>query len=280
MFSNYSLFLKNLINYFFLALRCKYKKKKDKIEVFRILVTLHYKSIMYPQLNQEISHKIFGIVLSAYSYDSLLYLFKEIFLDKSYYFKSTSDSPIILDCGANIGMSIAYFKTLYPKCKIIAFEPNPFAFSLLEKNIKQNKFSDIELNNVALTNHNGIVNFFISDFQGSLVGSLLNERGGENILNVNASKLTNYMLHDNYDLIKIDTEGSEFDILMNLVETEKINKCKLYIIEYHHNLGNNHRSFSDFLKFFEINNYEYNIQTNFYTLGEGQDILLKTYKNQ
>ena len=40
-----------------------------------------------------------------------------------------------IDCGANIGISILFFKKQYPDCTIMAFEPNPHAFPLLEKNV-------------------------------------------------------------------------------------------------------------------------------------------------
>ena len=43
---------------------------------------------------------------------------------------------MIIDCGANIGISLIYLKMVLPQSKIIAFEPDPFLFDYLTRNIK------------------------------------------------------------------------------------------------------------------------------------------------
>jgi hypothetical protein len=40
-------------------------------------------------------------------------------------FKTDSRNPIIIDCGANIGVATIYFKRLYPDSRILSFEANP-----------------------------------------------------------------------------------------------------------------------------------------------------------
>jgi FkbM family methyltransferase len=42
-------------------------------------------------------------------------------------------SPYIIDAGANIGLSIIYFKKKYPNSKIVAFEPDKLIFNILKK---------------------------------------------------------------------------------------------------------------------------------------------------
>jgi FkbM family methyltransferase len=39
--------------------------------------------------------------------------------------------PLILDCGANIGLAAAYFAAVYPKAKIVSIEPEPGNFRQL-----------------------------------------------------------------------------------------------------------------------------------------------------
>jgi tRNA1(Val) A37 N6-methylase TrmN6 len=46
----------------------------------------------------------------------------------------------VFDCGANIGFATIFFKWLFPKARIYAFEPDPATYALLEKNVKTNKF--------------------------------------------------------------------------------------------------------------------------------------------
>src|SRR6478752_2497070 len=53
----------------------------------------------------------------------LRYLFREIFMRGDYYFESDNAQPTIIDCGSNIGISVLFFKRLFPQCRIIAFEP-------------------------------------------------------------------------------------------------------------------------------------------------------------
>jgi FkbM family methyltransferase len=42
--------------------------------------------------------------------------------------------PLIVDCGANIGASVLWLATRYPKAHIVAIEPAPQNFALLQKN--------------------------------------------------------------------------------------------------------------------------------------------------
>jgi FkbM family methyltransferase len=42
---------------------------------------------------------------------------------------------LILDCGANAGYSSAYFLSRYPQATVIAIEPDPENFKLLERNL-------------------------------------------------------------------------------------------------------------------------------------------------
>jgi FkbM family methyltransferase len=42
-------------------------------------------------------------------------------------------SPVIFDVGANLGASVAYYRALYPKARIYAFEPDPDTFARLAR---------------------------------------------------------------------------------------------------------------------------------------------------
>src|SRR5688500_13469212 len=68
--------------------------------------------------------ELMGMRISFFNYATLLHLFEEIFIREIYFFKSTSASPIIFDCGSHIGLSILYFKSEIPSCQILGFEPD------------------------------------------------------------------------------------------------------------------------------------------------------------
>ena len=38
------------------------------------------------------------------------------------------ESPLILDVGANLGSSVAFYRRLFPNARVIAFEPDPETF--------------------------------------------------------------------------------------------------------------------------------------------------------
>ncbi len=43
-------------------------------------------------------------------------------------------TPLIVDCGANIGASVVWFAKRYPKAHVVAIEPAPDNFALLQRN--------------------------------------------------------------------------------------------------------------------------------------------------
>ncbi|MGL5944028.1 MAG: FkbM family methyltransferase [Waterburya sp.] len=63
-------------------------------------------------------------------------VFGQIFIEREYsYLDPLSNVDLIIDCGANVGYSSAYFLTHFPKCRVISVEPDPSNFALLEKNL-------------------------------------------------------------------------------------------------------------------------------------------------
>ena len=81
--------------------------------------------------------------VAAYRLKVLKFLMWEIFVNLDYLFQSKTASPRILDGGSNIGMSILFFKLLWPEAEVIESEPSPNVFSLLQQNLKHNGFEDV-----------------------------------------------------------------------------------------------------------------------------------------
>jgi hypothetical protein len=68
-------------------------------------------------------------------YPALVELFEEIFVRRYYPFRPARRTPFVVDCGANVGVSAMFFKTVAPEAEILAFEPEPTAFRLLCDNV-------------------------------------------------------------------------------------------------------------------------------------------------
>ncbi len=252
----------------------------EKISTFFALTRMQLKRKFSQNKNSISNEHFLKYNFSAYDYSTIEYLFNEVFIANQYYFEPKTKEPFIIDCGANVGMSICYFKRLYPKAKILAFEANPHAYKLLEKNIKDNDFKNIELYNVALFDKETEISFFIDDNIGTLLGSIKPERGGSNELKINARKLSSYLKNvETVDLIKIDVEGAETSIISDLYNTATLQKAKEYIIEYHHNMNEEKSELSSFLQLFESNGFSYNIKADFQSINSFQDILIHFYRN-
>jgi FkbM family methyltransferase len=148
-----------------------------------------------------------------------------IYKNEIYAFKAKTDSPLILDCGANVGLSIRYFKKLYPQARIIAFEPDPQIFQVLQKNCEG--LTHVELHERAVWTENGFLEF-TSD--GSDAGRLTSLSGDRSTTKVKTVCLRDY-LSKPVDFLKVDIEGAEVEVLKNcsdlLIHVEHL------FVEYH-----------------------------------------------
>ena len=61
-------------------------------------------------------------------------LFDEIILNSEYSFEPARPPQIIVDAGANIGMTSVFYANKFPGAKIIAIEPEEANFEMLKKN--------------------------------------------------------------------------------------------------------------------------------------------------
>ena len=60
------------------------------------------------------------------------------------FFTPIGERPLIIDCGANIGVSVLEWKTRWPHAEIICFEPDPFASKILQMNVDKNDIPGIQ----------------------------------------------------------------------------------------------------------------------------------------
>lgn len=192
-------------------------------------------------------------------YSLFMYLFREVFLRQEYFFETTKDDPIILDCGSNIGMSVLFFKYLYPRSHIIAFEPNEYAYRCLEKNVEANRLGNIFLRNAAVSDKDGKIKFYVDDASpGSLVASTLKQRMPKLEKTVDAVRLSTFIDRE-IDFVKLDVEGAEWPVLNELCLTQKIGFVRQMAIEYHHHIQPDEDNLSSFLSLLEKAGFGYQL---------------------
>lgn len=251
----------------------KYKTFKDKVEVFRILLKLNY----YVEIRKkegEASLQMFGYKVVSPSYFELLYLFREIFLDQQYLLTSKEKAPVIVDCGANIGLATLFFKKMNPMCSIICFEPNPRAYSFLKRNVESNFLQNVNLVNAGLADVIDEIYFYI-DKNNTLISSIKEERGAKDKIKIPTVVLSDYIRGKNISLAKVDVEGAEWLILNDVIKTGTINNIKEFIFEYHHNVPGSTHHLGEFLTLLEQHNYKYKLSARDIENEDFQDLLIK-----
>ncbi|MGB7339679.1 MAG: FkbM family methyltransferase, partial [Phototrophicaceae bacterium] len=135
-------------------------------------------------------------------------------------FYSETTTPYILDCGANIGFSILRYKHLFPNAKIVAFEPDPNIFKILEKNIKANHLSDVDLVPSAVWIESGELEFMADNVDGGFLttqSSSSNSHREFTSLRVSSINFRDY-LQQPVDFIKMDIEGAEYEVLKHCAD--------------------------------------------------------------
>jgi FkbM family methyltransferase len=238
--------------------------------------------LFYKLLKLNISNeKIHGYKVNFFDYSTFFYLYREIFINKQYYFISERDNPLIIDCGSNVGIALIFFKILYPNSKIIAFEPDIETFKILKMNVERNNLEDVELFNKAISNTEGMIDFYIDpNHPGSLIMSTKKERKNKVCNKVHSILLSNY-IKENVDFLKMDIEGAEAAVIEELSSKNKLKLIKQMVIEYHHHLIPNEDIFSNTLKILEENGFGYQICAPIrspFNKGEFQDILIYAYQ--
>jgi len=160
-------------------------------------------------------------------------LYKDIFINRLYHFESRGPEPLILDCGSNIGMSILYFKHIYPGARIIGFEPDPAIFPFLQENIARNKLTDVKLVQAAVAAQEGTVTFYSDAKYASGLAKHFpsNLPKGWTRHEVPCVRLQDY-LTDSVDFLKINIEGAEYEVLADSVD--RFPMIREIVLEYHH----------------------------------------------
>jgi FkbM family methyltransferase len=180
---------------------------------------------------------------------------EEIFFDEIYKFESEAEDPFIIDCGANWGLSIIYFKNLYPKARMIAFEADERIFKILKSNIKEFQFSNVQLLNKAVWTNDSEIEF---SCEGSLGGSITSLGiSSRDRIKIESFRLKSLLEKNKVHFLKIDIEGAEYDVLQDC--KDHLNNVKTLFVEYH-SLYKSEQKLDELLSILKMAGFRYYIK--------------------
>ena len=157
---------------------------------------------------------------------SFLEMYEEIWEGQRYRFRPSGPHPYILDGGANVGLSVAFFSEAYPNSEIVAFEPDPEIFAVLERNVRRWDLNGVTLVARALWTSETTLSFLPEGSYGGRLG-----RPGEPAaLPAPTVRLRDY-LERKVDLLKLDIEGAETEVLLDCAD--RLQNVANLFVEYH-----------------------------------------------
>jgi len=173
---------------------------------------------------------ISGLDLLVPDVASFLSSYREIFVNKIYKFPWVNDSPAILDLGSNIGLSILFFKSLFPKSYILGLEADPVIFKYLKNNVYENGCSDVVLLNKAAWHKKELLSFSSDSADGGKVSKQKNSNSS-----VEGVDIASILSKKKFDFLKMDIEGAEKFVLPACGRF--LNDISYIYIEYHSESG-------------------------------------------
>ena len=155
---------------------------------------------------------------------------------------------IFLDVGANIGFHSLFLASSFERSQCIAFEPNPVIYGQLIRNVKINdNLTNISTCDIAVSDHCGEVEFYMqqeSSYNRGLSSTLYNYDINYDIQNIEKIRVKTKTIDsflddsikDKIAVIKIDTQGNEYQVICGSINTIKISKPVIFFefeVGYH-----------------------------------------------
>ena len=197
-----------------------------------------------------------GILLQVADVTSFFAMYRSIFLQRIYDFQTSTRKPIIIDCGANIGLSVLFFKWLYPKSTVIAYEADKQIFSILQKNIESAGVKNIELHEQAVWKKNTKLSFLPDHADGGAIDEKIKSDVTVRAINF-ATELKKY---SHIDFLKIDIEGAELEVLLHC--RKELKRVHNLFFEFH-SFSQQKQQLSDLLHILEQIGFRYHITSEY-----------------
>lgn len=255
---------------------------KTRLRLLATLLRLYAKPFPAHGPGAVAEARVLGFRVAGFDARILRFLFREIFVHGDYGFDASTEDPLILDCGANVGMATLYFLWRYPRAEVHAFEPDAATFSLLQRNITVNGLNAARAHQAAVSDRDGQIAFYRDDSDpGHPMMSTMPGRMRGTDATVESVALSSFLERElperEIDFLKLDIEGAEDAVLRDLAESGAIHRVRELVVEYHHHLGNAPSRLGAFLGRLEAAGFSYQLRAKAVPLavrGRFQDVLV------
>lgn len=185
--------------------------------------------------NREMIYSVDGIKYKVRGGNRDFLTISEIFMLNLYSKKGfkIKERDVIVDIGSQIGVFTMLASKKASKGKVYGFEPIKDNFRLLKENVKLNGAKNIKLSNLAVTDKKGKREIFVSE--NNAMHSFFEGFRGISKTFVKTTSLKNIVRENKIkkiDYLKMDCEGSEYDIIMNTPDNV-LKIIKKIAMEYH-----------------------------------------------
>lgn len=151
----------------------------------------------------------------------------EVYADRIYETPALPPSPrVIVDLGANIGLASRFFGERYPGAEVFAYEPDPDAFPLANRNVRG--LPHVRVRRQALADRTGTVTL-TRPSSGTWESSFF--AAGDRSFTVPGITLDSVIDEvGTIDVLKVDIEGAEYAVLR---ACRRLGSVRVVIGEYH-----------------------------------------------
>lgn len=156
-------------------------------------------------------------------------------------YRVQAGARVIVDAGANIGLFTIFAAAMAPDAQIHAVEPFPSTFTRLTSHIVENRLSSrVRCHKTALGRGPSVAIMSGGASASQMYHVVSNEdpaasSPGLQHVTVDTVSLTEFFTSiesPEVDLLKMDIEGSEYDVLLS-TSTDILRRCHRLVVEYH-----------------------------------------------
>jgi len=194
--------------------RNKYLRRIDNLGFVNFLrYTAHQKTGLPKRGEFALRSRLVDVPLLCRGGSSDIDVFKHIFVLREYAeIRDLPSQGLIVDCGANVGFSTVYFLSQCPQAHVVAVEPDPQNFEMLERNTATfgNRVTRVKAGLWSAEGGLRVVDAPAGDGRAWARGVELVQAGEPaDVPAVSVGTLLERSAYDRVALLKVDIEGAE-----------------------------------------------------------------------